>query len=241
MRRGARDARRAAGSSSKADYRGDFQMHSTWSDGGESLEDDGGRGAWRSGTRASGSPTIRTACRSRGACRMEQARAAVGGDRRAERAVCGPFPRLQGHRGEHPRGRRPRRLSRGAGGCSSSSWHRRTRCCAEADDQTARMLARGPGAGRGDPRASARPHVQQPSGHHRRLGRGVRGRGRARRRDRARRQLAPAGHRLPARGPRAGGRLHLRARQRRALDRASCGSATTRSRTRGSPASPPSG
>ena len=57
------DARIARSIVSTSVYRGDLQMHSTWSDGAESIAD-WPRGRWRSDGSASASPITPTACRS---------------------------------------------------------------------------------------------------------------------------------------------------------------------------------
>ena len=107
------------------------------------------------------------------------------------------------------------------------------------EDQTARMLGAVRGAGvtiLGHPRGrmfNSRPGVAAD------WDRVFAEAAQTARRDRARRQLAPAGHRLRAGATGAGRGLHFRARQRCPLPSASCGSATTPSRTRGWPVSRP--
>ena len=132
--RDAAGARRAAAGAivSTRTIRGDFQMHSTWSDGGERSRH--GRGV--PGARPHlprRSPIIRTACRSRAGMSMEAVGAAAPRDRRAERAARGP---------RSASSRASRRTSwptassicsRRSGGRSSSSSRRRTRSCARTD------------------------------------------------------------------------------------------------------------
>ena len=202
----------------RATFRGDFQMHSTWSDGGERIE------AMAQACMALGHTCMGVTDHSYGlpiarGMSMDGRGAAASRDRSAEQAARRRLPGVQGDRGEHPRRRRARSAARGARACSSSSSRRRIRCCARIT-----IRRRGCSA-RSRSRASRFSAIRRGRMYNsrcrrrRRLAARLRRSREAARRDRDRRQLAPAGPRLRAGAPGARRRLPVRARQRRALDR----------------------
>ena len=87
---------------SRASFRGDFQMHSTWSDGAESVASMVeaclalGQSCMGITDHSHGLPIAR-------GMSMEHRDAAAAGDRRAQRVVCRALSRLQRRRGEHSR------------------------------------------------------------------------------------------------------------------------------------------
>ena len=126
--RAARGRRRARGcarrtrcrsSSSSRDLRGDLHTHTTWSDGKDSLE-----AMVEAATRAR--LRVLRDLRPLAAAARRPAAAAVGADRRAQRAGRA-VPHPQGHRGEHPARRDARRLGRGRSRRATGSSHRCTR------------------------------------------------------------------------------------------------------------------
>ena len=213
-------------------------MHSTWSDGSQTLEDIIEAGI------SLGLPFLR---RDRSLLRAEDRRrrldggagGAAPGDRPAEPEVSRQVSAAQGDRSEHPR-RRHR-----------STWSRTSCALLEIvvaaphsvlrspDDQTARMVnaVSTPGVHiLGHPRGrmiGSRPGVSAD------WDRVFKAAAKSRRRDRDRRRPVAAGSGLRHRAARGRRRLPLRARQRRALDRRAAPTPTPRSPTRASPASPP--
>ena len=161
-RRSTRRCRRR--SCRRATFRGDLQMHSTWSDGGETHRDDGRRRPRARARRASaitdhsyGLPIAQRHEHGGGrrssigrSTRSTSAARAGSASSKASRPTSSPTARSI--------------CSRTSAACSSSWSPRRTRCCGGPTDQTARMLGRGRAARRRDPRPSAGPDVQQPAG-----------------------------------------------------------------------------
>ena len=233
-------SRRCATGSSTAraleDYRGDLQMHSTWSDGSQTLDDIVEAGIARGyafcavtdhsyGLKIAGGVSM--------ADLAEQHREID----RPERQVPRTIPAAQRDRGEHPRGR----LGRHGAGRTAAARARRRRAAFGAAidraDQTARMVTAVRSPRRAHPRSPARTEVRLAPRRHGRLGSGVRGGRRANVAieidgDPSRQDVdydlarAAVARRLP-----------LRARQRRALHARSSRTRKPRSRTPGSPAS----
>ena len=226
---------------SRDDYRGDLQMHSTCSDGSQTLRDiveagiDRGYEYCAVTDHSYGLPIARGVS-------MARARRPAPRNRSAEPDVSRTVPAAQGHRGEHPR----RRIGGHDAGTSwrgsKSSSRRRIPALRSQDDQTARMVARRDDAGRAHPGAPARPHVRVAARRHGRMGTRVQAAAASRRRDRDRRR-SRRGRTSTAiwRSVAIDSRMPLRARQRRAFDARSCGlRRQRRSRTRGWPAFLPS-
>ena len=214
-------------------------MHSTWSDGSQTLEDIVAAGIAR-GYEYCGVTDHSYGLPIAGGVSMARLAEQHREIDRAERAARRPVPAAQGHRGEHPRRRHARHDARRTARSSSSSSPRRTRRCGRRRIRRARMLTavRTPGVHiLGHPRGrmyGSRPGVT------RRLGRVFEAAARRGRRDRDRRRSLASGHRLRARARGARRRLPLRARQRRARAERAARTPRPRSRTRGWRASPPS-
>ena len=224
---------------SKGDFRGDFQMHSTWSDGGERIE------AMADGCLALGHTCMGITDHSYGlpiarGISMEDARRQHREIDRLNKRFAGEFRIFKGIEANILAGRRARPA---AGGAQRLRVRRGVAAFAAAPRSRSDLAhaARRGGAWRGDPRPSAGPDVQQPGGRQSRLAARLRDGRKARRRDRDRRQLAPAG-RSPSvsrarRSRRAASSRSTATRTRSA----SCASPTTRSRTPASPGSRRSG
>ena len=202
----------------RAEYRGDFQMHSTWSDGGESIA---GMVAGLHGPRTyvpwHHRSLVWTADRARHQ-HDRRGRAAPGNRSGSTRSCAGRFRVFKGIEANI--------LADGSLDLQPSersqfefvvaSPHSQLR---RADDQTARMLAAVMGAGvtiLGHPRGRV---FNSAARRRRRLASCLRSGSKTAGRDRARRQLASSGHRLRAGARRTRRRVHICARQRRAFDR----------------------
>ena len=141
------------------DYRGDFQMHSTWSDGGQTLE------RIVEGARALGHTCAGVTDHGYGlpiasGMSMEAVSRQHAGDRRAQRAPPRRVPAVQGHRSQHPRRRADRH-----GAWRAAPFRVRRRLAALGAAQPRRPDRadgrRGVAAVRGHPRPSARAALRR--------------------------------------------------------------------------------
>ena len=124
---------------SKGDFRGDFQMHSTWSDGGETHRGDGGR---LSRARPHVHGHHRSLLRSADRARHEHGGRRAGSTARSTRSTSASPASSASSRASRRTSSRTASstCSRRSAASSSTSWRRRIRSCAAIDDQTSRML-----------------------------------------------------------------------------------------------------
>ena len=135
------------------DYRGDLQMHSTWSDGSQTLEDIVEAGIARGYAFCAVTDHSYGLKIAGGVSMAELARAAREIDV-LNRKHRGTIPAAQGDRGEHPRRRLGRHGAGRAARSSRSSSPRRTRCCGR------RAIRRRGWSARSD---AGRPHPRPPA------------------------------------------------------------------------------